>query len=290
MARKPKKIELFMVHGLEQRVPLDYEEFFERLAQLPPSERSIMLDDDSVVGVTSPRREDDVFHFQAYTGTRNESPIILNLISGETSELALGAERVQVYPTHVGLDLSTRLAGVEYNQRGPKFLSIARALELIGGARLGLVGFEFHFAPVVSADFVDQVKEFERIRIVSLSIERPNASWNDSYEAALRSLAARSNARIVNVEAHAARGDQIALDDGLVETVTRMAQTQDPALRNAKVVGTREGETQETNISLNKHVEHIRVNVDVLPSGNVSTPAIETQIGEFLRAKRSPEA
>lgn len=67
-----------------------------------------------------------------------------------------------------------------------------------------------------------------------------------------------------------------------------MTQSHTP-LKNAKIVGTREGEDDETVVSLARYHEHHRVRIRLTADGHVDAQDIQEKIRRYLdqRAHRS---
>lgn len=61
------------------------------------------------------------------------------------------------------------------------------------------------------------------------------------------------------------------------------------AIKGAKVIGVRERETEETNVSTGRYVEHQKIDVSLTEDGHVDTSDIVRKMAQFLSDRQAPK-
>ena len=114
-----RRLELFMMHAIEDDTSMDYQALFTSLANVPRAQRYQQIGE-QIIALPGVRIQGDPAYRTTYEGTENLFPLVLNTQSGDTRVQALQAGEVQVTATHVVADTLTRYAVVEYNHNGAK--------------------------------------------------------------------------------------------------------------------------------------------------------------------------
>jgi hypothetical protein len=135
-------------------------------------------------------------------------------------------------------------------------------------------------------NFIEAIDRFERIRLASVKLARPNPGWAADYQH-FKELQQGSNARTIEVSAAADRGDSLQKNAGLVQRIKQFIGSGEVPVKTAMIEGKRTDEGDETSISLSKFVEHRRVSVRLTRDGHVDDSDIMEKLSKFL-SERPP--
>lgn len=279
-----RRLEVYALHSLSDGEPVKYVNLFSRFRDVPAKDR-IRQVDDKLVAIPDLTVSDELIRLIAYEGARGMHPMFYNLIHAKARIQRLQEQEILATKTHGLINLKTREAIIEYNQRGAKANDIAKTLELIGRDVLGLKSLTVELTPMVDESFVDAISHFKRIRLADLKVARPNPGWNEHYDH-LSTLAEESDARNIEIVVTADYKQSLSHKRGIVAYIKEMAKQKLPSLKRAQITGTKEGEQAETSISLSDHIEHQKVLVR-LTSGHVDGEDIEAKMLEFMHARDS---
>lgn len=279
-----RKLYVFSLHAHRGEKPVgDYKAMFEMLAKKDVRARAYESTE-KLVAVSRIEVNADIVKLTAYEGPPGLAPLLFDLNSDSERIAELRRGEVMATRTHAAINLKTRDVVVEYNHRGAKAADIARVLQEAGRATQGWEKLKIELVPVAAPSFANAIDEFERVRIASLNIIRPNTSWVTEKNHAVR-LAQESKGRRVEVAVYAEAGDSLNKNGGIVKLIKGLTGESRASLKNASVTGVRAGESAETKISLEKHLEHRIVTVRVGTFGHVETGAIDDRLLAFLKAR-----
>jgi hypothetical protein len=282
-----RKLEVWSVHafrGPKSDQPVDYEDFFERLADLSPEAR-VLSEEDKLVAIPRLDVVDQLVWLTAYEGSRGLNPLIFNTTSAQERIERLSAGEILATKTHAVINLKTRDTIIEYNHRGAKAADIERVLEAAGRAATGWDGLKVDLTPVVATSFVEEIDRFARIRVASARLVRPNVGWSD-WEDKLTESADESGAQAVQVEYTAPRGESISKQSGVVPFIKRLSTARRSPLKGASVTGRRPDEAAETTVSSTNYIEHQRTAVRLDADGHVDDADIDRHLKEFEEARQ----
>jgi hypothetical protein len=279
--RLVRKLEAFAMHAHNSRA--DYRAIFRMLADVPRNARVVELGEGAVVGIPIVDEDRGTFFLRVVEGD-DSAALVLNTSTGGTRENILGESELLSHATHLVVDPSKRRAVIEYMHRGAKAPLIGATIEAILRLRhqREMSEFRFEFAPVIRENFITEINRFERIREANLRVTRPNASWSDRYTE-LSDFMEESDGDKVEVGIRARRGGTLKKNSGLVGVIKEVVKDQQPYLDDAKVVGIRHDEENETTVHAKKHVTHTRISVDADDAGVPNADDVKTKLLKFLR-------
>ncbi|HEY1833157.1 MAG TPA: hypothetical protein VGG08_01875 [Solirubrobacteraceae bacterium] len=270
---------MWSIHARASGEPIDYEELFREVARLEPVERQ-RDDGEKVVALQSVDVSDGLASIVALEGPHGQ-PILYDTSDGSEEAGALRRAQVVATRTHALVDIARREVIVEYNHRGAKATDIAAALQVSGRKVPGWPRLRVDLSPKADQSFVESIDDFDRIRVATVRIGRPNVDWND-WDDDISDAAHDSDAQSAEVMFSAGRDESLAKDKGLVAFIRDRAEDAVSALKNASVTGRRGGEAAETTVTLGDHKAHQRVNVRLDADGHV----LEADINRYLEKYR----
>lgn len=278
-----RNLEVFALHMRAGEEQVDYEAFFRALVRIPSEQRSYEISD-KLVALPQVALSKHVVSFIAYEGEPGVNPIIFNTNRGTERFADLRAAEMVAVKTHGLIDLETREAIIEYNQKGAKASDIQQALERAAETleRFALATVELN--PVADRTFIEAIEGFDRIKLATLKIARPNIDWTDSRDS-LTEVAKDSNARTIAVTVSAGRNN-LDREKGLIGFIKLAASQALTMLKAASVTGSRTGEVGDTTISLAKHIEHTKVRVRMTPEGHVDDADIDKNLRAYLATRK----
>jgi hypothetical protein len=219
-----------------------------------------------------------------YEGPPGLAPLIFDLAANEEHIERLRPRQVMATRTHAIVNLKTRDVVVEYNHRGAKASDIAALLARAGRENLGWSNFHVELAPIASPDFLKAIDAFEKVKIASLNMVRPNLNWNKEKKHA-DAIAVESNGQRVEVAVYASGGDGLYKRKGMVGLIRSLTKESRSNLKNASVTGRRKGESTDTTISLQRHLEFRIARVRLGEGGHPERASVEAALMEFLAAR-----
>jgi hypothetical protein len=279
-----RKLYLYSLHAhVAGEAVEDYRALFRSLAELTVRQRSFQTST-HLIAVRRLVLDGDFVKMTAYEGPPGLSPLIFDLSSDEERIEELGQREVMATRTHAIVNLRTRDVVVEYNHRGAKAADIEFVLELAARKNAQWKRLELELAPVASPDFGRAIDDFETVKIASLNMIRPNLNWNKEKRHA-DALAVESNAQRVAVSVYAGREESLYKTKGVVQLIKSLGKQPKSMLKNASVAGRRKGENSDTQISLERHLEHRIVRVSLGKGGHPQTTSVDQRIRDFLKAR-----
>ena len=278
-----RKLEVFKLHGRTETGTLNYKQFFAALGHVPPDERArergSRLLAFPVLSVSQ-----STAWLITYEGDVGVNPLIFSSSQARERVQRLRSGEVVAYKTHVLINLTSREVIVEYNHRGAKANDIIWILEEIGRSLQGYDSLSLELNPVADEGFISAMDRFERIRLASLRVARPNIDWTDHYDN-LNAVAADSEARTAEIELTAHRGGSLSKTRGIVRFIRDLARGTHSILKSARLTGVREGESESTTLSLSHHIEHQKIRARVTHDGHIDDEHIKKKMQDFLSAR-----
>lgn len=287
-----RKLEAFSIHAhlrsprdSSRRIPVDYQNLFERIIRAHSGVRVVQIDD-KVIAIHQLSNSDGLVKFTAYEGEEG-SPLFYNFRNGTERIEQLERGEMVATKTHGLIDIARREAIVEFNQKGAKSTDIATALAMLGergGAKDAPYRVTMTFTPIADGEFVQSIERFKRIRFAAIKVARPNIDWGDHVDY-FNKIAEESDAHTFELSMSADRKQSLSERRGIMRYIKDAASAVFPYLKGAKVTGTREGEEQETTVSLAHHVEHQRPQVRLTEDGQVDDADIERKLEAFRNSR-----
>jgi hypothetical protein len=252
---------------------------------LKPHERTFATQEKVVAIPTLQVFKSGLVRLQAYEGAPDVQPLIYDADEGSERIARVRDSEVVATKTHAFFDMSTREVVIEYNHRGAKAQDIAAVLGAAARRIPAWQGVYVDLVPQIDRAFIDELDRFDRIRLASVRLARPNVDWSD-FRNKFNEFAADSNAQSGQVEMNAGRGESLSKDDGVVSALREIAQADVGVVKNAVIRGTRPGESAETSLTLHDHKAHQRVSARTDEHGHVDDQDIESKLRSFARARR----
>jgi hypothetical protein len=276
-----KKLEVYglQVHDAGKAIG-DYKTLFGVLEKTPPGNR-IHKTSDRLLALQEVEVKGTQVRMRAYEGPPGMYPLILNTTKAKTRVQKLGAGEVMATGTHALLDLNTRRAVIEFNQRGAKAHEIALVIQEVAQKWGNYESLVVELAPIVTGSFLDEINKFGRIQLANLSVIKPNIDWDDHYSN-ITAVAEDSGGNRISVEIAAERNDSLEKNKGIISFIKQLVSAQAPVIKNAKVVGTMQGASHSTFVSLNKHIQSRRIDVKLGIGGHVDDEDIDEKMRRYL--------
>lgn len=268
LRRTSRKFELFSMHA-HNKGNKDYTALLEQIASRSPADRTL-VNEESALAISQVEVRKGLYFLTIVEGPVGVNPLIYDLESATERTEELDTNEVLVVRTHCLVDPSKRRAAIEYVRRGAKYFQVAAVMQhILRSAATQQRKLSLELAPIVEADFIAELKEFERIRSAKIVVNKPNASWSNHYTQ-LSGLMESSNGAKAAVEVNAPRGGSLKKRKGIIKVIKDIVDDKQPYLQEANVTGVRTNEDAETRLSLKNHVKHSRAMVSVDESGHVN--------------------
>lgn len=286
-----RNIQLFAVHVRLPTGRTNYADVLNTVAAVPARDRIVTFANNKVLALSA----FDVYGMQArliaHEGEQGDLPLIFNTRTAQDRVGRLRDEEILAHKTHCIIDAAKRIAVIEYNHRGAKSERIGEALEMLLRTNPRYAGVTVELNPQADESFIAAIDRFERVKVASLKIARPNLDWNDHYNN-LSAIGADSEGEKVEVVVSAARSQSLAREAGVVQYIKTLAREGLSVLKGARVHGVREGETASTTVSLSHFIKHQRVHVKVGAGNQVDDQDLFSKMSDFLgaQAERSADA
>ncbi len=261
---------------------MSYQRLFESIANTSLAVRVITVAGKSVA-LPEFRLDENIIVFTAYEGEEG-NPLFYDFVNAKERIEELPKGEKLATKTHGVINLATREAIVEYNQRGAKASDVAFAIQEIGRSLRNWSDLEVEFTPVFDQSFLQAINSFSRIREASVKMVRPNPDWTD-HATYLTDLAKDSKAHLIEVTANAERAQSLNQSKGLIGFIKRMISSKQSSVKTASVTGTRNGEAAETTVSSNNYIAHQRVIVGKTKDGLVNDVEINDTLVKFAESR-----
>lgn len=257
MARKiARTIEAFNIHGhmepgSEEEVLINYQAFFNDLAQLPALERRTEVGANTVA-ITEAKISGPSVALHFVTGNAEDSTLVYDSRTATAEAVDLGANRLMVSGAWLIAYPDSRILFLERKRPGVPILEIESCLSQLGQLILGVDRLSISINPVTSSSFEEEIRKLTRIREAAITLRRPNHSWTASASSLLGELGS-SNAATVEMQLNADRGQSLSKDSGIVGEIIQLVKRPVHALKNARVKGISSVDETERSISMTRH-------------------------------------
>jgi hypothetical protein len=275
-----RRLEVFALHARLTKGRVNYDSLFQAFANLPDEQRVFTVGD-KLVAIPMLTFQDGYVWFRAVEGDKSLHPLIYNYENGTARIERLRTGEMVATRTHGLINLERREAIIEYNQIGAKASDVSLTLEHVGRIRTQWTSLKVEFTPKVDQEFIDSINRFERIRVASFKVARPNPSWEQDYEH-LSEVAEDSNARYMELTMTAERNESLSARRGIISYIKSMARLTTSHIKGANITGVRQGESSETSVSLNRYIEHQKVRVRRTEEGHVEDADVERRIADYM--------
>ncbi|MDH2310192.1 hypothetical protein [Methylobacterium brachiatum] len=275
-----RKLELFTIHAHEMP-EADYNDIFDQFNRIPKNQRIARIYG-TVIGFPFIERTENGYFIQALEGDLDAIQVVFDLSTGEAKESDLGSNEVYGQATHFIVVPSARSAAIEYVRSGAKAILLGPAIaEIMRNNFEEFSDLQVEFAPKIQRAFEEEIDLFERIRMASIRVTRPNASWTDHYSD-LSDLMDQSDGDKASIDVRAGRGGSLNKNGGIVQVIKDVSTDEFPYIEEASVTGTRQDEVSETTVRSKSHVIHSRVVVDADDTGTAYSTSIRRKLSEFI--------
>ncbi|WP_442544990.1 hypothetical protein ACSBOX_04480 [Arthrobacter sp. KN11-1C] len=231
---------------------VDYDQFFSWVAEMPDRRSRIQVRSDLVFVISEVKRQGEKYAFSIVSGDPEEIPLYFNEESGQVEE---GVRERSTWParqTQVVVDPESRLVAIEMRRAGVGSSNLERYFRLLAMERGFSRNLIFDLTMQPSTSFEEELDRYERIREATVVISRPNFDWEDA-EDAVTGLADVSGGHTASVTVNAARGESLSRTDGLLAVIRAHVRRSFTSITNARVIGQKRGDNQETSLSLARH-------------------------------------
>ena len=282
MQKATRKVSEYALDILRVSSPIDYQEGFEILEKLDPSERVHRPRETTAVALEHVKQiKRGRWHLVFVRGTHDEVPVLLNAASGRSEIQELDENQFIAYRTHVVVSLgkSQHIVLLEYSHYGAKSGDIEGLLATLLETAIGsahTVSLKPQFAP----SFAKEVKKFRRIVEASATISVPNPGWGDA-KGLLAELGGKSEAGRIGIHANARHGDSLSKADGLVREILDQSQG-NGIIESAYVVGRRPGEAKDIRVSMLNFVKRMALSVRRAGRTGVDSNDLLTKMDEQM--------
>ncbi|MFA6029838.1 MAG: hypothetical protein WC969_08295 [Elusimicrobiota bacterium] len=281
MRNTTRNIQLFALHIRLPQGKTDYQETIAAVGSMSAQSRIIDVGKNRLLGISEFVMQGQKARIIAHEGEPGEFPLIFNTLTARDRVGRLKEEEVLAHKTHCIFDAAKRLAVIEYNHKGAKAERIGEALEQLLRRIEKYRGVTVELNPQADESFLAAIERFERVRMASLKIARPNLDWNDHFNN-LTAIGADSEGEKIEVVVSAARSASLSKTAGVIQYIKDLAREGLSVLKGARVYGVREGEASATTISLGNFIRHQRVYVRLGAGHQVDRGDIFSKMEEFL--------
>jgi hypothetical protein len=252
LVQQSRSISAYVMHGHLDQGVLDYENFFEWVAETPSPATQVSVSRDLDIAIERATRNPPFFDLRFVSGNPREVPLFYNETTGHTERAAVREGVWLAEPTRVTVMPIRRLMFIEGRKKGVGATSLERYFETLARLNDYTARLKFDLAPLPSPSFEEELNQLVRIREAALEVSRPNTDWDDANDV-LSELADESHGHAAQVVVTAARGDSLSRTAGIVGLIRKHIRRGLTNVRNARVFGRREGEKKETLVSIQKH-------------------------------------
>lgn len=252
MAKNFRTLALFVMHARDREDVINYDDFFTWISLLPEASTRIQVRTDLVFVISQVLRHGGKYAFSFVSGDPDEIPLFFNEESGQVEE---GARERSTWParqTQVMVDPDSRFVAIELRRAGVGSSNLERYFRLLAMERDYSQNLVFDLSAQPSPSFEEELDRYVRIREASVTISRPNTDWYDA-EDAVAELADISGGHTAAVTVNAARGESLNKNEGLLAVIRGHVRRSYTSIANARVVGLKAGDRQESSLSLARH-------------------------------------
>lgn len=276
-----RRIDYYTINAQTTSGAISYTDFIQRLSAISPKNRR-MYWGPFVLAIPRVDVDDSIVDLIVLRGDKDAEVLIYNEDTGEEELQILEQNQVLAEKTHLCLDAENKKAVCEYNRRGAKITEIAILLQYLGREFLNYTNLVVNFVPITDIEFEKAIARFERIREASVTITKPNPSWND-YEDQLLDYTKKSNGQKFSFSVNAIRGKTLNFNAGIIYTIKQLVRAQHTSLEAAKITGRRSNETSETSINTKKFQLHTRRNFRTDEHRRIDTDDVKVKLRNLIQ-------
>ncbi len=277
-------VRFYSLHLRSGEDVLDYQIFFDSLRSAVGVEVAV-ASDYTVVLDYAENVEQGTFELVLFGGDPSGQTVFYDRAEGGAVVQESSSDRWSAKPTRVVVSIGNddRMVALESARGGVTPLLFERYLERIKLEQFPKVRADV--TPLAGESFIEEIEAFERIRVASIEVARPNYDWAD-HANRLYELAEESKAETSTAEVKAARGESLDKHAGLVGVIQDVVKSPNPSVRNAKVTGRKPGDVVDQTVSLLKHQERATASVDQnLPLDKQSASLLDSFRGLLSRLR-----
>lgn len=253
-------VRFYSLHIRSKEGVVNYSKFFREVAKAQGVELEVSADYTIVLDALRVL-DGGVIEIVLLGGDRNAQTVFYDRVEGGAVVESSSDFRWAAKPTRVVVDLTgdNRIVGLESTRGGVTPALFERYLERIELSEFSSRSVDI--TPLASESFLDEIEDFERIRLASVEVTRPNLDWDDQANH-LYELADESGAQSSTAEVKAPRGESLNKHRGLLGVIRQVASNSNPSIKNAKITGRKPGDVNDRTVSLSRHQEKSSVEVD----------------------------
>jgi hypothetical protein len=288
MAQRVKKIkfEVFSVHIHEKETAADYPKLFTAMAKIPAPKRYSQLDT-THIAIPILEEKSNVIWFVACEGEEGAATKIYNMDSSDNRVVKPKPREMFSTDTYGVIDLLTKEAIIQYNQKGAKAENIAEVFGKLAGHATGN-DHSVVLVPVADKSFFEAIQSMDRVRVATIKVAKPNDNWQDEYNA-LTELGDESNGKFIEVGVYAERDKGLSKTGGILGILKGMLAGARSSVKSASVKGKLTPTSAETTIPLQKHIEHKRESV-ICVDGIPDDMEMKRTLTSYLTERRKVHA
>jgi hypothetical protein len=215
-----------------------------------------------------------------YTGDDDQSILFYDLNQLAEFSSFTEAGRFVARKTHVLIDPTQRTLLIESGRGHISAEELAQFIEDEAQKVQEFKGLDLSFTPVPTRAFADKIMGMTRIQQATVSLARPNVSWNDRH-AQLTQFADESNARAIDATVRAGRNESLSKQTGFVPDLVQWLTQTLPSVVNAKIKGSMDDQSPLTELKLSDNVETVALPIELNPE---TKQPLDTVIEERLNA------
>ncbi len=241
----------YELHGHDATGPLDYGRFFAALAALDAPLRTHALQDGTseLVAIPEIRQRGGRFQLRFVSGREGDPAVFYDLRTAAEREATPRRGEMPIYSSWIVVDTESRIVIQERRRPGVPLGDVIKTLTTIGRDHALAENPTLSLHPIVGEGFVEGIEDLERIKSASVTIKQPNQTWTDAFDSILAQLASESHSGQAEISVAARPNESLSKDSGIVGEIKSMVTTAFSALKSAKVVGWKSGDSKPTTVS-----------------------------------------
>lgn len=271
-----RTVRFYSFHMHKGNEPINYGNFFEFLMTMTGVEVDISRDYTAVLqGIEM--ESAGTFALTFIGGDPNENTIFFDRATGSTEEESASERRWRGKLTRAYFSFTdgARVLALEGVRSGITANLLEKYFRKVSSDSFGRISVEI--SPLTSPSFIEEIEQFERIRLASIEVGRPNYGFND-LENALFSTADASDAQSASLSAKAPRGESLNKNEGIVDVIKETVETPNPSVRNVVIEGRKPGASRDQRVTLEKHQERTDISINESQSAAQQTESIFEQM------------
>lgn len=252
-------IRFYSLHIRSESEIVNYVEFFEAVGGAQGSEVQVSADYTTVLDKFE--IENRIVEMVFLGGDTTAQTVYYDRSEGGAVVESSSNRRWAAKPTRVVVDLTddNRIVALESIRGGVTPTLFERYLE-----RVEVTGFpnrSVDVPPLAAESFIDEIDDFERIRLASVEVARPNIDWSD-HANNLYELADESGAQSSTAKVKAPRGESLNKHGGLIGVIREVVTSGNSSIKNATITGRKPGDVKDRQVSLTNHHEKSSAEID----------------------------